>query len=143
QRPGSAGRTRLDDVQQRQAPGPDRQGYPIGRSQLAGEMPELVKGFAVSSGQSKELGKLADGDVDRQPEDETGHDRMRNERNHEPEPHQPHSRKMIPTTKTSRTSSSANSRGSVMRNGATTVAIMIDDPEVGAETAWRVVPRMA
>src|SRR5215469_16428499 len=39
----------------------------------------------------------------------------------------PHSRKMIPTTRTNRTSSSANSRASVMRNGATTAAIMIED----------------
>jgi len=45
----------------------------------------------------------------------------------------PHSRKMIPTTRTNRTSSSDNSPASVMRNGATTVAIMIEDPEVGTQ----------
>ena len=70
QRPGCPGRARLDDVQKRQAPGPDGEGHPIGRPQLAAEMPELVKGLAVSSGQSKELGKLADGNVDRQPEEQ-------------------------------------------------------------------------
>jgi hypothetical protein len=87
--PGGTGRARLKEVQQGQGPGPDDEGYPIGRPQLPDEMPELVKGVAVGSRQSKELGNLADGNVDRQPEDKTGHDRMRNECDHEPEPHQP------------------------------------------------------
>jgi len=62
-------------------------------------MPELVKGLAMSSRQSKELGNLADGDVDRQTEDKTAHDRMRNERNHEPEPYQPEEQKNDPDDK--------------------------------------------
>jgi hypothetical protein len=41
----------------------------------------------------------------------------------------------MPTTRTSKTSNSANSLGSVTRNGETTAAIIMEDPDVGAEAA--------
>jgi hypothetical protein len=53
------------------------------------------------------------------------------------------SRKMMPATRTSRMSNSPSSCELVTRNGVTTAAIMMEDPEVGAETACRVVPNMA
>ena len=50
---------------------------------------------------------------------------------------------MIPTTRTKRTSSSPSSFGPLTRNGLTTAAIMTEEAEIGAETARRVVPKMA
>src|SRR5262249_483873 len=82
-------------------------------------MPKLIDRLALSSVQSKEFRSLVHGDRDRQA-NEAGHNG-------------PHSSKMMPTTRTSKMSNSANSLGLDTRNGETTAAIMMEEPDVGAE----------
>src|SRR5215472_11755854 len=89
QRPWRAGTSRLKEVQQDQRPGAEEEGHPICLAQLLNKMPELIDSLAMAVGQPKDLGRLAYSDMDRQPENESGHNRVRNERGNKSESQQP------------------------------------------------------
>src|SRR5262249_32885066 len=64
------------------------EGHPIGAAQLRDEMPELIDRLALSSVQSKKFWSLIHGDMNRQAENEAGHNGMRNEGSDKTQPHE-------------------------------------------------------
>ena len=140
--PGRRGRQALDAEQQHQCGRPDRERGPARVAELAEQVDELADRVVVALLDPEELRELADGDEDREPEDEALHDRPRQELGDEAEPQGPPQEQHAAEEHQPAARAAYSSAPDGLRS-ATPEASRTAAAEVPATTTCRLVPKIA